>query len=158
MLHIEKSGIQSGIDCFVEIFQGMLGQRNAGSRILGVVDQRVNAAECLRNLGHCGLDLSFLSAIGLNRENPDAIQALQLLLGILQFAQTPPGKSQVGSLLGKCGGHTVADTAALTAAGDNDGLTFKSSHCNHSCLFCSVCCLNNTIILCFSQVVTNWFG
>ena len=119
MLHIEEGGVQAGVDGLVKLLLGVLGQGDAGGRVLGVVDQKVDAAQGVRRLLHHGRHLLLHAAIGL---------AGQLLLGVVQLLGVPAGDDQIAALLGEGGGQAVADAAALAAAGDNRYSAVKLTH------------------------------
>ena len=82
MLHIEEGGVQAGVDGLVKLLLGVLGQGDAGGRVLGVVDQKVDAAQGVRRLLHHGRHLLLHAAIGLAGQHLHAVEPLQLLLGV----------------------------------------------------------------------------
>ena len=128
MLHIEEGGVQAGVDGLVKLLLGVLGQGDAGGRVLGVVDQKVDAAQGVRRLLHQGRHLLLHAAIGLAGQHLHAVEPLQLLLGVVQLLGVPAGDDQIAALLGEGGGQAVADAAALAAAGDNRYSAVKLTH------------------------------
>ena len=79
-LHIIEGCVQARIQGQVELLGGVLGQRDAGSRGLCVVDQYLNAAKGVNGLLHYILHGGFVVAagahIGLHRQHLDAVLAL----------------------------------------------------------------------------------
>ena len=128
VLHIEEGGVQAGVDGLVKLLLGVLGQGDAGGRVLGVVDQKVDAAQGVRRLLHQGRHLLLHAAIGLAGQHLHAVEPLQLLLGVVQLLGVPAGDDQIAALLGEGGGQAVADAAALAAAGDNRYSAVKLTH------------------------------
>ena len=117
----------------------MVGKRYAGSGCLRVVDKHLDAAKALNSLAHnlfCdGLVVGAGVHIGGNAQHLNAIQALQLFFGCLEFCHVAAGDDQVRALFGICGGNTVANGSAAsvlqrgaTGARDNDGFTSEKSH------------------------------
>jgi len=133
-LHIIEGCVQARIQGQVELLGGVLGQRDAGSRGLCVVDQHLNAAKGVNGLLHYILHGGFVVAagahIGLHRQHLDAVLALQLLLGLFQLFHIAAGDHKVCTLF--CVGRSNAVSNGTAAAilqdcapctGDECGLT-----------------------------------
>ena len=83
---------------------GLHGKRHAGSRSLRVVDEHVDAAEGIVDLLHRVLDdlFGFLIRVDVRHDGQhlDAVETLQLLLGVEQLLLVAAGDGQVRAFLG----------------------------------------------------------
>ena len=116
-----------------------MGERDAGSRGLRVVDQHVDATELLDggvdDCLHGRLVVGTGAHVGGDGKHLDAVGGLEPFLGVLELLHVAAGDDEVGALLGVCRGNAVADGAGLavlergeTAARDDCGLTFQKTH------------------------------
>lgn len=91
----------------------MVGDGNAGSRSLGVVDQGVDAPKCGDCLVHYMLNNGLVVLTGrdvcLDGEDLDAVLGLKGFLGGLEFGDVATGNYQVGALFGESDVDAVAD-------------------------------------------------
>ena len=122
-LHVIEGGVEAGIHGQIKVLSGVGGQGHAGGGGLGVVDEHIDTAEGLDGLVddmlHHGLVVAAGGHVGLDREHPDAVEPLQLLLGVLQLLYVAAGDDQVHALLGEGGGNAVADGAAALAVAED---------------------------------------
>ena len=103
-LHVVEGGIQTRVDRQIKLFCGVVCQRHAGGGCLCVVDQHVDIAESV----HCFLDDMFHHSgivcagvdICLHRQNLNAVQAFQFLLGIGELLDIASGDDKVCALFG----------------------------------------------------------
>ena len=117
-LHVIECGIQSGIQCQIKLLRGVIGQSNAGSGGLCIVDQHVDSAEFFHSLVHYILNRRLIigtgTDIGLNRKHLDAVQSFQLFLGCLQLFHISAGDNQVRPFLRICGCNSISNRAAAS--------------------------------------------
>ena len=111
---------------------GLHGKRHAGGRSLRVVDEHVDAAEGIVDLLHRVLDdlFGFLIRVDIRHDGQhlDAVETLQLLLGVEQLLLVAAGDGQVRAFLGISRRHAVADRFCLAAAGDDGDLARENTH------------------------------
>ena len=113
----------------------MVGQRHTGGGCLGIVDQHINAAEgsnrLLHNRRSRGSIVSASGNIRLHGQHLDAVQTLQLLLGIHELLHITAGDNDVGALLGIGGGNAIANGTRLAVF--QYGAT---TTCDQNCFTC----------------------
>jgi len=133
-LHIVERCIKAGIHSKVKLLGGMIGQSNAGSGSLSVVDKNVDAAEFLDGLIDYGLGGSGVVVacgdVALQSEDLDAVESFELFLSLVELLYIAACDNDVGAFLGVGVCDAVADGAGLavgkdssSAAGDDNGFT-----------------------------------
>ena len=138
-LHIIECGVQTGIQCEIELLGGMVSQRNAGCGSLRVVNQHVDAAEGVNRLFddivHNSLVVRAVIHVRLHAHHLHAIEAFQFFLRVGQLLHVAARDDQIRAFLGVSGRNAVANrTAAAVAelriarAGNNRRLSCQKTH------------------------------
>ena len=92
----------------------MVNKHYAGSRVLSIVDKRIQSSEGLDGFLEDLLDIFFYAAVSLNRQDLNSIQALKFLFCRLKLGYIASGDDQIGPFLCKRGRDTITDSAAFS--------------------------------------------